>query len=343
MKPFRERNPVIIGAIGILALALLLVGALRAKDLPLIGGGETYYATFAEAGGLKSGDEVRIAGVRVGSVDAVSLDPKQGAVRVAFRVETDSRFGKSTAASIRIKTLLGQMYLALEPEGDSQLPVEATIPLERTTSAFDTIDAFQGLAETADELDTDQLGRSLTTLADLTRNTPEEFRGALSGLSRLSSNLAARDGQINSLLGNLKRFSTVLSDRDQDIIKLMDSADTLFNAVVARRAEIHRVLLATTDLSQQLTRLIQDSRADLNPALERLNDVLVVLNKNEDNLDNSLRLLSPFYRVFANTLGTGPWFDTFIQNLTTFASPLNGISPAAGARSDNTSNGRNGG
>ena len=44
-------------------------------------------------------------------------------------------------------------------------------------------------------------------------------------------------------------------------------------------------------------------------------NVLAVLNKNEDNLDNSLRLMAPFYRVFTNTLGNGPWFDTYIQNL----------------------------
>ena len=69
-------------------------------------------------------------------------------------------------------------------------------------------------------------------LADLTRNTPEEFRGALDGLSRLSANLADRDGQINSLLGNLKRVSTVLDARDEDIIKLMDDADVLFEALL---------------------------------------------------------------------------------------------------------------
>ena len=56
-------------------------------------------------------------------------------------------------------------------------------------------------------------------------------------------------------------------------------------------------------------------RADLKPALTHLENVVAVLNKNEDNLDNSLRLMAPFYRVFANTLGTGPWFDTWIQNL----------------------------
>ena len=64
MKPFRERNPVIVGAASIATLVLMLVAALRAQDLPLIGGGDTYYASFDEAGGLKVKDEVRIAGVR---------------------------------------------------------------------------------------------------------------------------------------------------------------------------------------------------------------------------------------------------------------------------------------
>ncbi|HEX2550849.1 MAG TPA: ABC transporter substrate-binding protein, partial [Nocardioidaceae bacterium] len=53
----------------------------------------------------------------------------------------------------------------------------------------------------------------------------------------------------------------------------------------------------------------------LKPALDHLYNVVQVLQKNQDNLDNSLRLMAPFYRVFANTLGNGPWFDTYIQNL----------------------------
>jgi phospholipid/cholesterol/gamma-HCH transport system substrate-binding protein len=70
--PFRERNPVVIGAISLAVLAALILLAFRADDLPLIGGGDTYYAAFSEAGGLKPNDEVRVAGVRVGKVDAVA-------------------------------------------------------------------------------------------------------------------------------------------------------------------------------------------------------------------------------------------------------------------------------
>jgi phospholipid/cholesterol/gamma-HCH transport system substrate-binding protein len=313
MIPFRERNPVVVGAVSLAVIALLILAAFRAQDLPLIGGGDTYYAAFSEAGGLKANDEVRIAGVRVGKVENVALEGDH--VRVTFRVDTASEFGDDTHAAIKVKTLLGAMYLSLEPAGSGQLDEGAEIPVERTSSPYDVVDAFSGLAETSERIDTDRLAQSLTTLSDLTRNTPEEFRQALDGVSRLSANVAARDEQINSLLKNLKRVSGVLNERDDDIIGLMKDSDVLFRSLVARRDAVHNLLVSTTRLSKELTALIEQSRADLKPALTHLDNVLAVLNKNEDNLDNSLRLMEPFYRVFASTLGGGPWFDTYIQNM----------------------------
>ncbi len=311
-KPFRERNPIIVGAVSIVVLAVVLVGALRADDLPIIGGGDTYHAMFTEAGGLKVNDEVRIAGVRVGKVDEIALDG--GQVKVSFKVDDAADFGTDTRAAIKVKTILGAMFLALEPAGGGQMKEDGTIPAERTSSPFDVVEAFEGLASTSEQIDTDQLAESLTTLADLTRNTPDEFRGALSGLSRLSSNIAAKDEQLNTLLVNLERVSTVLDERDRDIIKLMEDSDVLFRALVARREAVHELLVSTTTLSRELSALIDESREDLAPALAHLENVVAVLNKNEDNLDSSLRLMAPFYRVFANTLGTGPWFDTWIAN-----------------------------
>ena len=312
-KPFRERNPVIIGAVSIAVLVSLLVAAFRADDLPVIGGGDTYYAAFSEAGGLKAGDEVRIAGVRVGQVDVVDLEDDY--VKVSFKVDGSEEFGPDTAAAIKVKTLLGAMYLELQPAGADQMKEEATIPLERTSSPFDVVEAFEGLAETTEEINTDQLAESLTTLADLTRNTPEEFRAALDGVTRLSSNIAAKDAQLNTLFINLEKVSRVLDERDQDLVALMRDADVLFRALVSRRESIHNLLRATSTLSKELTLLVRQSRTDLKPALTHLEDVVAVLNKNEDNLDNALRLMAPFYRVFANTLGTGPWFDTYIINM----------------------------
>ena len=311
--PFREKNPVVIGAVSLAVIAALVLAAFRADDLPLIGGGDTYYAAFSEAGGLKANDEVRVAGVRVGKVDAVELDGDH--VKVTFKVQRGVDFGKDSRAVIKVKTLLGAMFLSLEPAGGGQLEEGTTIPVSRTTSPYDVVEAFSGLAETSERIDTDQLATSLNTLRDLTRNTPEEFRGALEGVSALSRNLASRDEQINTLLTNLRSVSGVLGDRSGDIVQLMKDSDVLFTALVARRRAVHRLLVSTSTMSKELTLLVRQSRADLEPALTNLETVVDVLIKNQDNLDETLRLMAPFYRVFANTLGNGPWFDTYIQNM----------------------------
>ncbi|HEX3932431.1 MAG TPA: MCE family protein [Nocardioides sp.] len=311
--PFRERNPVVVGAISLAVVLGLILLAFNAQRLPIIGGGSRYYADFSEAGGLQANDEVRIAGVRVGKVDSVSLDGDH--VKVAFRITSGAAFGTDSQAAIKIGTLLGAEYLAVVPAGPGRLPKGSTIPVSRTTSPYDVVQAFSGLASTSARIKTHQLARSLTTLADLTRNTPKSFRHALSGVSALSDDLASRNEEIGTLLGHLRSVTTTLNARDQDIVGLMQDSAVLFKALVKRRQAIHNLLTSTAQLSTQLTSLVKQSRADLRPALEHLSSFVDVLNKNSDNISQSIRLLAPFYRVFANTLGNGPWFDTYIQNI----------------------------
>ena len=311
--PFRERNPVVIGAVSLAVIAAFILAAFRAEDLPVLGGGDTYYAAFDEAGGLKANDEVRVAGVRVGKVQAVELAGDH--VRVEFMVEDAAQFGSETGAEIKVKTLLGAMYLSLVPAGSGQMEEGAEIPRERTSSPYEVVKAFEGLAERSERIDTDQLATALNTMADLTENTPDEFQAALRGMSALSANIAKRDAELEQLLTNMRKVSGVLGDRSGDLVTLMEDGDKLFRALVARRQAVHNLLTATSQLSRELTLLVKQTRADLKPALDHLDSVLDMLNKNQENLDNSLRLMAPFYRVFANTLGTGPWFDTYIQNL----------------------------
>lgn len=311
--PFRERNPVVVGAVSLAVIALLLLAAFRADRLPLIGGGETYYANFSEIGGLKAADEVRIAGVRVGKVQETVLDGDK--VRVEFQIDQGVEFGPQTGAAIKVKTLLGSNFLALTPSGSGQMEEEATIPLERTESPYDIVQAFEGLATRAEQIDVDQLKEAVDTLAEVGANTPEEFQGTLRGLSALSANVAKRDAELNTLLRNLEVVSGIIADRDEDLVRLMDDADVLFQALVQRRESISRLLDATSSLSRELTTLVRQSRQDIGPALTNLEQVVDLLLKNQNNLDQSLRLMAPFYRVFTNTLSTGPWFDTWIQNL----------------------------
>src|SRR5690242_14722649 len=178
--PFRERNPVIIGAVSLAVITAFVLAAFKADSLPLIGGGDTYYAAFSEAGGLKANDEVRVAGVRVGKVNSVELEGDH--VRVTFKVDKSAHFGPQTGAAIKVKTLLGAMYLALEPAGRGQMKQKSEIPVSRTTSPYDVVQAFSGLAERSHNINTQRLAQSLNTLGDLTKGTPRSFRAALSGL-----------------------------------------------------------------------------------------------------------------------------------------------------------------
>lgn len=311
MKPFRERNPVVIGVIGLSVIALLILAAFRADDLPIIGSGDTYHADFAEIGALKAGNEVRVAGVSVGNVKDVEL--KGDRVRVTFKMDKGTKLGTETEADIRIRTLLGAEFLALQPKGPGDLPKGSVIPVSRTTPPYDVVQAFSDFSENTDQIDVPALASALDALNDIAADTPDEFRGAIKGLSALSSNLAARDTQINSLLVNLKKVSGVLNSRNEELVTLFKDSDVLFQAISDRRDAIHRLLVSTQSVSTELRALIKGTRADLNPALRQLGKVTGMLRRIEASIDESLRIYPGFTRVFANALGTGPWFDTYLN------------------------------
>lgn len=317
MKPFRERNTVVIGLIGLVAIAAMMLGAFRADRLPIIGSGDIYHANFSEIGALQEGNEVRVAGVSVGKVQKIELDGAK--VRVTFKIDKGTDFGTETGADIRVRTLLGAEFLALTPKGSGQLAKGSTIPLERTIPPYDVVEAFSELSRTTDQIDIPQLSAALDTLGDISSQTPEEFRGAIKGVSDLSVNLAARDDQINTLLVNLKKVSGVLNSRNDQLVTLFKDSDTLFEAISDRRDSIHQLLVSTQSISAQLRGLVKDTRSDLLPALQQLDTVTTMLRKNEASLDEALRVFPGFTRVFSNALGTGPWFDIYLGGLTSLS------------------------
>jgi phospholipid/cholesterol/gamma-HCH transport system substrate-binding protein len=308
--PFRERNPVTIGAVGLAVIAAMLLLAFNIDDIPLLAG-RSHSAAFTEAGGLKAGDDVRIAGVKVGKVTAVDLEGDH--VRVDFRVGRSTHLGSETAASVRIKTILGQKFLMLEPAGKGELDSE--IPVTRTVPAYDVVEAFSDLARTSEDIDTAQLATALDTVADTFRDSPEEVRAAVDGLGRLSRTVASRDDELRELLDHAHGVTGVLADRNQELVRLLEDGDLLLRELRKRRDDIHTLLVNTVTLSRQLTGLVRDNRAQIGPSLQNLENVLATLRANQASLDRSIELLAPFVRVFANTTGNGRWFDTYVQNL----------------------------
>lgn len=127
--------------------------------------------------------------------------------------------------------------------------------------------------------------------------------------------MAKRDEELKTLLKHSDTVTKVLADRNKELIKLMKDGNTVFQAVQARRALVHQLLVSTQKLSAQVTALVRENRKDLAPTLQKVNAVLAILLKNQNALDASIKGLAPYARVFTNTLGTGPWFDTYVQNL----------------------------
>ncbi|MBC9227676.1 MCE family protein [Aeromicrobium sp. 636] len=314
MKPFRDRNAAAVGAVALLLIALVLAVASQASSLPVIGGGAKYAAEFTEVGGLKKGDDVRLAGVRVGEVS--SLDLRGDKVRVTFRMKKDrERLGSQTGASVRIKSLLGTMYVSLEPEGPGTLEKGAVIPASRTKPPYDIVQAFSGLTETTQEIDQDQLAQALKTVSEVAAKTPEEFREAVTNVTALSNNLAERDQEIEALLKNIDGISGVLADRNAEFIKLFEDGTVLFDALTARRDAIHQVLVSVTAMSGEIDKLVVDTRDDLKPALDRLAGVVKVLRQNEANIEAAIAQLPAYYAMVANNGANGPWLDSYIYNL----------------------------
>ncbi|GAB2968984.1 MCE family protein [Streptomyces pseudoechinosporeus] len=313
LKPFRDRNPVIIGAVGLTTLALLAVAAFNADSLPLIGGGRTYSAAFSEAGGLKAGDEVRIAGVKVGKVEEVDLDGDH--VKVTFKVKGEPGFGPATGASIRVKTILGAKYLALHPKGPGQLKPGSEIPLRRTVAAYDVVQAFSDLTTTTEEVDTERLAQALDTISTTFQDSPAEVRASIKGLSRISRTVASRDKALRELLDHANGVTGVLAERSEDFSALVKDGDKLFKEINKRRTAIHNLLKSSAALGIQLSGLVEDNSKEIGPALKGLNTFVKMLERNQSSLDRSVKLLAPYVRVFTNTLGNGRWFDSYIQNL----------------------------
>jgi virulence factor Mce-like protein len=311
-RPFRDRNPVTIGAISLAVIAALVFLAFNAQSLPLIGGGTVYRAQFSEAAGLQPDDPVRVAGVKVGKVESLALE--DGAVTVEFRVKK-AFVGDRSEAAIKIETVLGAKYLALVPRGAAALDPDERIPLERTASPYDVVEAFADLSTTVDQIDTAQLASSFEVLSQTFADTPDEVRTSLQGLARLSDTIASRDAQLRDLLSATRRVTQVLADRNGEFTRLIVDSNTLLTEVQQRRELIDSILTNTQELAKQLSGLVADNSQALTPALQQLSTVTDILSRNRAALAQTVNDLAPFVRVFTNTLGNGRWFDSYVNDL----------------------------
>lgn len=314
MSMITEKNHVRLGVIGTAVLLVTTLLAVNLGNLPLVSGGTEYTARFADAGGLAVGDDVMVGGFKVGSVDELVLD--RGQVAVSFGVRNSAvRLGDQTSAAIKTATVLGTRNLALTPRGTRALAAGAVIPIERTTSPYQLTDALGTLTTKVHELDTDQLARSMQTIAETLRTATPDVPAALDGVTRLSTTLNERDAALTELLAHAEGVTGVLAQRSSQITRLVEDGSKLLAEVQQRRAVIDQIFLNVSTLSKQLTGLVRDNSDELPPALDRLNDVLELLRRNQGNLAAAIQGLGPFATALGESVASGPWFNAYVPNL----------------------------
>jgi phospholipid/cholesterol/gamma-HCH transport system substrate-binding protein len=323
----RQRNPVRLGIVGLLVLAVIGLLVYFSDDLPFIGGGTSYAADFTESGGLAAGNEVRIAGVKVGTVSGVELAGNH--VRVVFKVR-GAWIGDASTAAVKIKTLLGDKYLSIDPLGPNEQNPDKDIPLNRTVAPYDVQEALGSLASTVGQVDTKQLAQSFEAISGTFADTPPQLHAALTGLASLSETIASRDNELTSLLANTKKVTGVLADDDSQFQLLLSDGNKLLAELQQRRDVIGSLLTGTQALSTQLSGLVADDNAQLRTMLAELDQVTGVLQRNEGNLNKALALAGPYYRLVGNSLGNGRWLDAYVCGLIPAADVPSGTEPSTG-------------
>ncbi|WP_370501391.1 MCE family protein [Mycolicibacterium sp. jd] len=310
MKPFAERNRFVIGAVGIVAILAVVLLGFQYKRIPLINSVSHYSAYFTEAGGLKTGAAVQVAGYRVGEVTSVELDGTR--VLVEFEINDDVRLGDRTEAKIRTKSLLGSKVLEVTPRGGGQL---SSIPVERTKAPYELPDALGDLSSTISDLNTNEVSDAMATLAETFQDTPPDLKLAVQGVARFSETLGTRDEALRRLLTNARKASAVLSERADQVVSLIADSNVLLVQLMTESDALDQISGNLSLFAKQLSGFISDNREQLRPALEKLNGVLTIVDNRKTELQDSIKLLNQYALSLGECLTAGPYFMAALVNL----------------------------
>jgi phospholipid/cholesterol/gamma-HCH transport system substrate-binding protein len=313
MLRYRGSNLIRAGVIGVILIMLVIAVGLQPERLYQWATSIRYRALFAEAGGLAVGNDVTVSGIKVGSVSSIGLD--NGDARVGFTIDGKYALGSDTTAHIRTGTLLGERVLALESVGTGTLDPRQTIPVTRTSSPYSLTDAVSEFTANTAATNTETLNQSLDTLSATLDQIAPQLGPTFDGLSRLSQSLNNRNESLAALLKAAGDVTGILSERSQQVNSLILNANDLLGVLNERRQAIVGLLANTSAVSRQLTGLVADTEKELAPALEKLNRVNQMLEKNRDNLAKALPGLAKYELTQGEIVANGAYYNALVPNI----------------------------
>ncbi|MEV4178101.1 MlaD family protein [Nonomuraea sp. NPDC049709] len=320
LKSFRDRNKHAVGLVSLATLAVILVATFLVGNLGLLEGGYTMSGVFVDSGGLRTGNDVRVAGVRVGKVTEVRADYSQGHVVVTWKVDDGVRLGRGTRADIALSNLLGGRYVRLtgpvSPPYVDQLPeAQRRVPVQRTGVPTLINDAVKDATRLVERLDTEAVDDLLAELGKMDTFKRGRVTRLLDNIGDLSDTISKSEPQLQRLLDNGTRVMDVLEKKDRQLGRLIDALEVMLNELRRRRTELRTLLGDGSDLVQSTTRLIAEHERTLVQVLDDNAAITTRLSGSNERLNSLLAWAGPTFAGLSTMGGQGPWLEAIATGL----------------------------
>ncbi|XVS63971.1 MCE family protein [Actinosynnema sp. CA-299493] len=299
----------VFAAITILATTLLAVTISNANFDDATG----YTARFTDVTALNEGDDIRIAGVRVGQVDGIRVVDRRLA-EVEFSLEGDRTLPASVTATIKYRNLVGQRYVSLEHGvGDaSALKPGDVIPLERTKPALDLTVLFNGFKPLFQALNPDDVNRLSGEIIQVLQGEGGTIDSLLRHTASLTSTLASRDQVIGEVVDNLNAVLDTVNSRTEQVSTLVTTLQELTTGLAGDREPIGDAISAMGELTTTTADLLEKSRQPLKDDIAQLGLVSQTLADNEAIVEGVIQRLPTKIEAMSRTASYGSWFNFFL-------------------------------
>jgi virulence factor Mce-like protein len=304
---------VIFGLVTVLASYVLI------STITNAGYGEqvTYRAQFTDVAGLVKGDEVRIAGVRVGQVTAIGLSDKQDrpTAEVELEVSTSVPVPAAVQATIKYRNLVGQRYVALtEAQGSAGKTLQAggVIPLAQTKPALDLTTLFGGFRPLLQALSPADMNRVSFEIIQVFQGEGGTVESLLSHVASLTSSLADKDAVIGKVIDNLNTVMGSVAARDQQLSDLVVSLQQFITGLAGDKDAIFNSLQTIDTLATTTSGFLQQARPPLAADIQALGDLSTNLADSGDVIEGFLKLAPVKIDTITRTAINGSWFNFFM-------------------------------
>ncbi|OBB74203.1 MCE family protein [Mycobacterium sp. 852014-52144_SCH5372336] len=279
------------------------------------GSTKDYTAVFADASRLKTGQSVRVAGMRVGTVNSVKLRPDK-TVLVSFDADPNVRMTTGTRAAVRYLNLVGDRYLELieGPDG-TPMPPDSQIPVERTQGALDLDLLLGGLKPVIRGLNPEDVNALSASLIQIFQGQGGTLQSLLNNTSGFTSALAEHNQTIQALIDNLRTLLTTLNREGDKFSGTIDRLEKLVTELAAERDPIGTAIESLNNGSASVADLLSDARAPLAGTIDELARLAPNLDFQKDRIDTSLQKAPENYRKLVRTGSYGSFFNYYICEL----------------------------